>query len=505
MHPASQPARAVVGVRWGGVNTLMARGQKLPVGGMRTLAAVVRGTMLRGLDELEFRFTPAFERRRDARVAAGVFAASVGLLCAGVFGAFAVGGAPSVIDVHRGPVAEAAEAGPASGPAEVVDGPPGGSGRDRAGRGRLAAGAKAAAAPTTTAQPAPAPVAPPGVAVLDGGRGALPIGKGMWIWMHDRASGGDPVAIVERAKVWGLTHIYVRTATYKEGFMAGPFLDRLLPVAHANGIRVYGWDFPYMTRPGDDVNRALAAITYRTPDGHRIDGFAPDIETKHEGVNESLEHMTAYVTWLRQNVGDDYPLIAVIPNPTPGRVARGYPFAQIVAPFDAVAPMVYWMDRDPAAEVTQAIGYLKQFGKPVFPVGQAYDGSIDGGAGGMPSRDALIRFMQAADAAGADSVSFWSWQHASEEAWNAIGDAMEFRLGHGGPEELRPSMIRAYQLELSRLGFPVGVSGEWTLETVQAVSAFQRSVGLPQTGVIDFETRRALLAPIAAKVRPYGH
>lgn len=468
--------------------------------------AVLRGIVTRGLDELEYRFTPAFERRRDARIAAGLFATTVGLLCSAVIGLVAVAGGPSIIDIDRVPLREAAAGSAASAAAEQVDELPPGVPRDHAARRRgPKAAAPVAAAPATIAPPAPAPVAPPGVTILDGGRGALPIGKGMWIWMHDRASGGDPVAIVERAKLWGITHLYVRTATYKEGFMAGPFLDRLLPVAHANGIRVYGWDFPYMTRPGDDVNRALAAITYRTPDGHRIDGFAPDIETKHEGVNESVEHMTAYVTWLRQNVGDDYPLIAVIPNPTPGRVARGYPFAQIIAPFDAVAPMVYWMDRDPAAEVTAAINWLKQFGKPVFPVGQAYDGSIDGGAGGMPSRDALIRFMQAADAAGADSVSFWSWQHASEEAWNAIGDAMEFRLGHGGPEALRPSMIRAYQLELSRLGFPVGASGEWTPETLQAVSAFQRSVGLPQTGVIDFETRRALLAPVAAKVRPHGH
>ncbi|MDQ3943959.1 MAG: hypothetical protein M3357_02145, partial [Actinomycetota bacterium] len=204
------------------------------------------------------------------------------------------------------------------------------------------------AAAAVTIPPPPPPRAP-----------ALPRGKGMWLHRLEWAAGGDPAALVAHAKAVGLTHLYVRTGTLKEGFMAGPFLDRLLPVAHANGIRVYGWDFPYMSHPGSDVNRALAAITYRTPDGHRIDGFAPDIETKFEGVNENVEHVTAYVTWLRQNVGDDYPLIAVVPNPTPGRVARGYPYAQIVAPFDAVAPMVYWMDRDPAAEVSAAIAYLK--------------------------------------------------------------------------------------------------------------------------------------------------
>jgi hypothetical protein len=473
-----------------------------------TVAAVLRGLVTRGLDELEFRFTPVFARRRDARVAAGLFATSVALVCAGVLGLVAVAAGPPGVSVA--PLAARGDALAGGAREPVVDaGDTGNVARDRAARARRpkSPAAVKAATPAVPAPPA-APQAstpPPGAPVLDGARGALPIGKGMWIWLPERAAGGDAGAIVERAKVWGFTHLYVRTATYKDGFVAGPFLDRLLPVAHAAGIRVYGWDFPYMSRPGDDVNRALAAITYRTPDGHRIDGFAPDIETKFEGVNENVEYMSAYVTWLRQNVGDDYPLIAVLPNPTPGRVARGYPYAQIVAPFDAVAPMVYWMDRDPAAEVAAAVSYLKQFGKPVFPVGQAFDGSIDGGGGGMPGRDAIIRFMQAADAAGSDSVSFWSWQHASSEAWDAIGDAMEFRLGHGTPDALRPSMVRAYQLELSRLGFPVNATGEWTLETVQAVSAFQRSVSLPETGVVDFETRRALLAPIPARVRPYGH
>lgn len=348
-------------------------------------------------------------------------------------------------------------------------------------------------------------MAPPAATVVPASRGALPIGKGMWIWLYDQAEGGDAAAIVNRAKLWGFSHLYVRTGTLREGFIGGPFLDRLLPVAHANGIRVYGWDFPYMERPGDDVNRALAAVRHTTPDGHRIDGFAPDIETKFEGTNENLEFVTAYVNWLRQNVGPDYPLIAVVPNPTPGRIARGYPYAQILGPFDAVAPMVYWMNRDPGADVTHALGFLAQFGKPVFPVGQAYDGAIDGGPPGVPGRDQLLRFMQHADAAGAAGVSFWSWQHATQEAWNAISDAMEFRLEPGAPEALRGPMIRAYQVQLNQLGFAVAPTGTWTPETAAAVKAFQKSTGIDPSGVVDVATRNALLHPVAPTIRPAGH
>ena len=318
--------------------------------------------------------------------------------------------------------------------------------------------------------------------------------------MEDRADGGDPEAIVGRARAVGLTHLYVRTGTLKGGFIGGPFLDRLLPVAHANGIRVYGWDFPYLDHPGMDVERAMAAIRHTTPDGHRIDGFSADIESTHEGTNNDIEYVNAYVTWLRDNAGPDYPLIATIPNPTPIKVATGFPYATIIPKFDAVAPMVYWMNRDPGADVANAIAFLAPFGKPIFPVGQAYDGGPEGGPVGPPGRDATIRFLQHAEAAGASGISFWSYQHATQEAWDAIRDAAEFRLGVGGPDALTPGMIRSYQTVLTGLGFPVAADGLWGPATVEAITAYQAAARLPKTGVVDEATRRFLLAPVAAPI-----
>jgi hypothetical protein len=364
-----------------------------------------------------------------------------------------------------------------------------------------------AATSTTAAPPDITPVEAPLAARPPTDRGALPIGKGMWIWMEERADGGDANAIVARAKAAGLTHLYVRTGTLKGGVIGGPFLDRLLPVAHANGLRVYGWDFPYLDHPGDDVNRALAAITYTTPTGHRIDGFSADIESTHEGTNNDLEYVTAYCQWLRDNVGPNYPLIATIPTPTPTRLRQGYPYAAIVPNFDAVAPMVYWMNRDPAADATNAVTFLAQFGKPVFPIGQAYDGAGEGGPPGAPNREAIIRFMQAADAAGGAGVSFWSYQHATPEIWDAVRDAGEFRLDLGGPAGvgLTPGLVGAYQTVLPGLGHPVPVAGAWGPATVEAVRAYQAAARLPVTGRIDDATRAFLLAPVAAPVVPAGH
>jgi hypothetical protein len=449
------------------------------------------------LNEVELRFSARFHEPMHARMAAGLFVSSLAMACAGIVGLVTIAAPAPVVHLKKiatavnRVVVPAATAGTVQAAAETPK---------SAKNPETRAPVPAAPGDTTAASPMAAPLAP----VPPASRGALPVGKGMWIWMEERAEGGDATAIVNRAVANGMTHVYVRTGTLKGGFIGGAFLERLLPVAHASGIRVYGWDFPYLDRPGDDVNRAVAAINYTTADGHRIDGFSADIESSHEGTNNSHEFVTAYVTWLRQNVGPDYPLIATVPNPTPAKVAAGYPYAAVVGPFDAIAPMVYWMNREPGADVANAIAYLSQFGKPILPIGQAYDGGPEGGPPGVPNRDSLIRFMQVADTSGAAGVSFWSWQHATQEAWDAVRDAAEFRLEVGGPNggNLSPGMIRSYQTSLNMLGFPLVADGVWGPGTTEAVLNYQKAARLAPTGYIDEATRAFLLAPVLAPVRP---
>jgi hypothetical protein len=85
--------------------------------------------------------------------------------------------------------------------------------------------------------------------------------------------------------------------------------------------------------------------------------------------------------------------------------------------------MVYWMNRDPAAEVARAAADLAPLGKPILPVGQAYDGALDGGPPGPPSRQAVDSFIATASASGAVGVSFWVWHHATHDHWSAIASA----------------------------------------------------------------------------------
>jgi hypothetical protein len=127
-------------------------------------------------------------------------------------------------------------------------------------------------------------------------------------------------------------------------------------------------------------------------------------------------------------VGDGYPLIACVPRPSSWTTSI-YPYAEVVNRFDAIAPMVYWLNRQPDTDVEGALRDLSPLGKPVFPVGQAFDGEPEGGRPGPPPPDELIRFLRVAQSDGAQGVSFWSWQAASDEVWETIRDAPQFKHG----------------------------------------------------------------------------
>lgn len=351
-----------------------------------------------------------------------------------------------------------------------------------------------ASAPTTTTPPVAAVAAPPPLAPRSGG---IPVGKGMWIWLPDQAEGGDPNRIVQRAVDAGLTHVYVRTGSSRRGFEAAAFLEALLPVAHGAGLRVYGWDFPYLEDVAGDVERAMTAITFRTTTGHRIDGFVPDIETLSEGTNLSAETAGAYSQALRAAAGDDYPLVACVPHPSPQRIAT-FPYAAVIPHYDAVAPMSYWLNRQPETDAAQAVTWLSQFGKPVIPVGQAYDGGPEGGRPGPPPPDEIHRFLAAAERYGATGASFWSWQHATPEIWQAIATAPELMLPAETP--LDAPQVHAVQTQLRSLGYWTPSTLTWDADTVRALTIFQIDRGLLPTGRLDAATRGDLVGPLAPPV-----
>lgn len=278
------------------------------------------------------------------------------------------------------------------------------------------------AAPTSTGAPAaPRPRAAPAVAedalpapVAAGpkaGSLAAVAGKGVWV-TNFKQTPVDVAAIVATARAAGLTSLWVRTGG-KQGYYGDQFLPALVPAAHAAGLRVVAWDFPYLSDPVADARRAQQAFA----DG--IDAFAPDIETAAEGTHATARRVELYLSLVRSYAGTR-PIAATVPRPTPHRLAT-FPYASFGAYADLFAPMIYWSCHEPGELVAQSLAQLGQW-LPVAPVGQAYDMGAEGGRSGLPTRAETWRFLDVARRGGAVGASLWTIEQLGAEQLGALTD-----------------------------------------------------------------------------------
>jgi hypothetical protein len=211
--------------------------------------------------------------------------------------------------------------------------------------------------------------------------------------------------------------LYVRAGTSRAGLHGLPDIAAILPIAHAAGLKVIAWYFPYLEDVAGDVHASIRALDLNAG-GHYVDGFAADIETRAEGTKLSGARAHSYASALRAARPGRF-LVLVPPRPNRHTVTF-YPYHVLMPHFDAVAPMIYWGREHPTSATYIALDYLGQFGKPVSPIGQAYDMGPEGGPHGPPSPEAIQTFIAAAAAKGAVGVSFWSWQHTPGRLWHAI-------------------------------------------------------------------------------------
>jgi hypothetical protein len=244
-------------------------------------------------------------------------------------------------------------------------------------------------------------------------------GKGMWVWKFQQTENGDADAIVTKAEAAGLHQLWVRVGDSQDGFYGAGVLDRLVSRAHAHGIAVIGWGFPYLYDPLGDATWTSKALAWHGPHGDRLDAFSPDLETASEGVMVSERRVQVYLSQVAQ-ASVDRPLIATVFRPT-DRLWTTYPYRAIAPYVDGFAPMVYWGCTEPGAAATQAIERLAAL-RPVHLIGQGYNMADEGGRRVSPSADETWRFLDVAHGGGAVGASFWVWQEITQEQWGAMAD-----------------------------------------------------------------------------------
>jgi hypothetical protein len=243
-------------------------------------------------------------------------------------------------------------------------------------------------------------------------------GKGLWFTDY-LTHHTDLRALVAAAKALGVTHIYPRVAETSYGFYDHYTLDHLLPLAHAAGIKVIAWVYPYLRDVGTDLIMTQQVVNYRAPGGDHVDGIIADIETRTDAPA-----VFAYGQVLRQMVGPDTPLIISTFSP---HARPSYPFPEAAASFNVISPQDYWhsvqgsMDAAaPRALLTLSIMSIRaELGGKAFPIeedGQMYDQFTYGEPGGnQPSPAEITSDMQAAKDLGCVGISFFDWRTASPD------------------------------------------------------------------------------------------
>jgi hypothetical protein len=237
----------------------------------------------------------------------------------------------------------------------------------------------------------------------------------MWLttWPDTKV---DVAAVVARSRAAGLRQIWVRTGGTPQGFYGHTVLDRLLPAAHAAGLAVIAWDFPKLSNPVRDAQRAVRTIT-STYGGQRIDGFSPDIETINEGTFNAPVRVRVYLSRVRA-ANSRLPLIATVMRPTPYQL-RTYPYAAEAPYVDVFAPMVYWSCNEPGALAAASLKPLAKR-RPVHLIGQSYDMGPEGGRHGLPTGREIWRFLDVAKRSGAVGASLYLYSETRRAQWTAL-------------------------------------------------------------------------------------
>jgi hypothetical protein len=243
------------------------------------------------------------------------------------------------------------------------------------------------------------------------------------MWIHDwnRTEGGNGRKVVRRAKLAGLTHLFVQTGSSKKGWIGGKTLSQLMPATKNTNIKVVAWDFPKLVHPEADARRLARAAWWHQPGVPMVAAVAPDIETASEGTHATRSSIERYYRTLRKALPARVAILATVPWPSENRVNR-YPYVRTARHADAIIPMAYWYNRSPSRVTRTSMRVLQQYGKPVIPVGQGYDGRLD-----APYLDpdphpgkSVTAFVTAARMSGAQSISLWSWQTTGSQQWSAL-------------------------------------------------------------------------------------
>jgi hypothetical protein len=236
-------------------------------------------------------------------------------------------------------------------------------------------------------------------------------GKWIWVWNARRCDGGDTAQMASRLRNAGCEGAIVKAFDGPRWFDQGASFKQIAAGLKAQGVAAAGWGYLYGRDPAGEAQRAIETAQYG-----EADLLVLDVETELKGHPEAAEEICRRI---RQALGPDYPLY--YSSFAIARYHREFPFAVFNRYCNGAAPQVYWHAfRWP---VSQSLGMTYEDyaamgigADRVFPVGGLYqEGLIR-----YPPSEEVLDFGRTARQRGSPGVSFWSYEHMSEEMWQAV-------------------------------------------------------------------------------------
>ncbi|MGH2345982.1 MAG: SH3 domain-containing protein, partial [Chloroflexota bacterium] len=247
-------------------------------------------------------------------------------------------------------------------------------------------------------------------------------GLGMWCTPPILDS-APPAVLIATAKQNHVTHLYVEVAGSHPGFYGASTLAALLPLAHRAHIAVIAWVYPFLDDVPRDVAIAVRTARYVAPTGDRLDGIMADVEQ-----NMREPYVRAYSQVLRAQLGPDR-LMAITTYAPQTYWGRIYPFRTVARSWDLVVPQDYWHSAHHAYTADQAYRFVAESIRmvraaahsprlPVEALGQMFDIYQDGT--GFPTAAEIRAAIRAARDGHTDGISFFEWNHATPDEWDAL-------------------------------------------------------------------------------------
>jgi len=284
-------------------------------------------------------------------------------------------------------------------------------------------------------------------------------GKWVWVWNWRRCDGGDPAKVAARLRTAGCRGALIKAHDGPRWFDQGRPWREIAAALRAEGLAIGGWAYLYGRDPAAEARLVAETVSYGA-----ADLFVLDVEAEFEGQPQAAEELCRRV---RERVGPGYPLYYSSFAIT--RYHRSFPYAVFERYCQGAAPQVYWNAfRWPVA---QALRWTyedyaalspeatrrgeKTPPRRLFPVAGLYSGR------GVPYPAAADVAAFAAQAAGSGSpgVSFWSYEHMSDEMWDAVRAVTTVSKGDSpGREEEPMSSLEFQQLSAAQAALAGRVS-----------------------------------------------